>query len=128
MEKEKVLQTLNELTKNMHPMKIGMEDYCYIASEHEVECFSHSSWTNESVKRVKEVTDQLGVDLLNAGNDFDRFIMIIEYSPHNEMMMNEMIPINEFCERFIRNKTLLWGISRNDNVEGLKITLVVSRS
>lgn len=34
MEKEKVLQTLNELTKNMHLMKIGMEDYCYITSEH----------------------------------------------------------------------------------------------
>lgn len=128
MEKEKVLQTLNELTKNMHPMKIGMEDYRYIASEHEAECFSHSSSTDEYVKRVKEVTDKLGEDLLNAGNDFDRFIMIIEYNPHNEMMMNEMIPIHEFCERFIRDKKLLWGISRNDHVEGLKITLVASRN
>lgn len=128
MEKEKVLQTLNELTKNMHPMKIGMEDYCYITSEYEAECFSHSASTDESVKRVKEVADKLGEDLINTGNDFDRFIMIIEYNPHNEMMMNEMMPIHEFCKRFIRDKKLLWGISRNDNVDGLKITLVASRS
>ena len=50
MEKEKVFQILKELAKNKKPMNnLGMEDYGYLVNEHEIECFSHSSSTDELV-------------------------------------------------------------------------------
>lgn len=128
MEKEKVFQILSELAKNKYPMNnLGMEDYGYIANEHEVECFSHTSLTNENVVRVKEVMDKLGEDLINSGKDYERFVMIIEYNSQNELMMNEMEPIHEFCDKFINDKKLCWGLSQHDDFEDVKITLVVSR-
>ena len=50
MEKEKVLKILNELTKNMRPLKIDLVEYSYLEKEHEIECFSHISSTDEIVK------------------------------------------------------------------------------
>lgn len=73
-------------------------------SEHEVECFSHTSLTNENVVRIKEVLDYLEEDLFNTDIDFERFVMIIEYNSQNELMMNEMEPIHEFCEEFVKDK------------------------
>lgn len=127
MEKEKVLQILNELTKNMHPMKMDVKDYAYLENEHRVAYFSYSSSTDENVIRVKEVLDNLTEELLNEGGAYERFVMIIEYSPHNELMMNEMAPIREFFEKFIKDKKLCWGLSEHDGIEGVKITLVASR-
>lgn len=127
MEKEKVLQILNKLTKNMHPMKIDVEDYAYLESEHQVACFSYSSSTDENVIRVKEVLDNLTKELLNVDVAYDRFVMVIEYSPHNELMMNEIDPIREFFEKFIKDKKICWGLSEHDGIEGVKITLVASR-
>lgn len=127
MEKEKVFQILNELTKDMRPLRLSYEDYSYIENEHEVECFSHVSSTDENVTRVKEVLDYLGEDLLNTGIDFERFVMIIEYNSQNELMMNEMEPIHEFCEKFINGNKMCWGLSMRDDIEAVKITLVASR-
>lgn len=127
MEKEKVFQILNELTKDMRPLRLSYEDYSYIENEHEVECFSHVSSTDENVSRVKEVLDYLGEDLLNTGIDFERFVMIIEYNSQNELMMNEMEPIHEFCEKFINANKMCWGLSMRDDIEAVKITLVASR-
>lgn len=78
--KEKVFQILNELTKDMRPLRLSFEDYSYIENEHEVECFSHISSIDDNVTRVKEVLDHLGEDLLNSSIDFERFVMIIEYN------------------------------------------------
>lgn len=39
MEKEKVLKILNELTKNIRPLKIDLVEYSYLEKEHEIECF-----------------------------------------------------------------------------------------
>lgn len=127
MEKEKVLQILNKLTKNMHPMKIDVEDYAYLESENQVAYFSCSSSTDENVIRVKEVLDNLTEELLNVGVFYERFVMVIEYSLHNELMMNEMDPIRDFFEKFIKDKKLCWGLSEHDGIEGIKITLVASR-
>ena len=106
---------------------LGMEDYGYLMNEHEVECFSHTSLTNENVVRVKEVMDKLGEDLINSGKDYERFVMIIEYNSQNELMMNEMEPIHEFCDKFINDKKLCWGLSQHDDIERVKTTLVASR-
>ena len=128
MEKEKAFQILSELAKNKYPMNnLGMEDYGYLMSEHEVECFSHTSLTNENVVRIKEVMDKLGKDLINLGKDYERFVMIIEYNSQNELMMNEMAPIHEFCEEFVKGKKLCWGLSQHDDIDRVKITLVASR-
>lgn len=127
MEKEKVFQVLNELTKDMRPLRLSFEDYSYIENEHEVECFSHTSSTDEILIRVKEVLDKLGEDLLNTGIDFERFVMIIECNSQNELMMNEMDPIHDFCGKYIKEKKMCWGLSMHDGIEGVKITLVASR-
>lgn len=127
MEKEKVFQVLNELTKDMRPLRLSFEDYSYIENEHEVECFSHISTTDEILIRVKEVLDKLGEDLLNTGIDFERFVMIIECNSQNELMMNEMDPIHDFCGKCIKEKKMCWGLSMHDGIEGVKITLVASR-
>lgn len=127
MEKEKVFQILNELTKDMRPLRLSFEDYSYIENEHEVECFSHTSTTDELVIRVKEVLDKLGEDLFNAGIDFNRFVMIIECNSLKELMMNEMDPIYEFIVKYIKAKKMCWGLSMHDGIEGVKITLVASR-
>lgn len=127
MEKEKVLKILNELTKNMRPLRLSFEDYSYIENEHEVECFSHISSIDDNVTRVKEVLDHLGEDLLNSSIDFERFVMIIEYNSQNELMMNEMNPIHEFIVKYIKDKKMCWGLSMHDGIEGVKITLVASR-
>ena len=127
MEKEKVFQILNELTKDMRPLRLSFEDYSYIENEHEVECFSHISSIDDNVTRVKEVLDHLGEDLLNSSIDFERFVMIIEYNSQNELMMNEMNPIHEFIVKYIKAKKMCWGLSMHDDIEGVKITLVASR-
>lgn len=127
MEKEKVLKILNELTKNIRPLKIDLVEYSYLEKEHEVECFSHTSTTDEILIRVKEVLDRLGEDLFNAGIDFERFVMIIECNSQNELMMNEMDPIHDFCDKYIKEKKMCWGLSMHDGIEGVKITLVASR-
>lgn len=127
MEKEKVLQILNELTKNMHPMRIDVEDYAYLESEHQVEYFSYSSSTDESVLRVKEVLDNLTKELLNEGNNYDSFVMIVEYSSRNPLLISEIEPIHDFFEKFIKDRKLCWGLSEHDGIEGVKITLVASR-
>lgn len=127
MEKEKVFQILNELTKDMRPLRLSFEDYSYIENEHEVECFSHISSIDDNVTRVKEVLDYLGEDLLNSSIDFERFVMIIEYNSQNELMMNEMNPIHEFIAKYIKDKKMCWGLSMHDGIEGVKITLVASR-
>lgn len=127
MEKEKVLKILNELTKNMRPLRLSFEDYNYIEKEHEVECFFHTSSQDENVTRVKEVLDYLREDLFNTGIDFERFVMIIEYNSRNELMMNEMDPIHEFIEKVINDRKICWGVSEHDGIEGVKITLVASR-
>ena len=127
MEKEKEFQILNELTKDMRPLRLSFEDYSYIENEHEVECFSHISSIDDNVTRVKEVLDHLGEDLLNSSIDFERFVMIIEYNSQNELMMNEMNPIHEFIVKYIKAKKMCWGLSMHDDIEGVKITLVASR-
>lgn len=127
MEKEKVLKILNELTKNIRPLRLTFEDYSYIENEHEVECFSHTSTKDEILIRVKEVLDKLGEDLLNSGIDFERFVMIIECNTKNELMMNEMDPIHDFCGKYIKDKKMCWGLSMYDGIEGVRITLVASR-
>ena len=127
MEKEKVLKILNELTKDMRPLRLSFEDYSYIENEHEIECFSHISSIDDNVTRVKEVLDHLGEDLLNSSIDFERFVMIIEYNSQNELMMNEMNPIHEFIVKYIKDKKMCWGLSMHDGIEGVKITLVASR-
>lgn len=127
MEKEKGFQILNELTKDMRPLRLSFEDYSYIENEHEIECFSHISSIDDNVTRVKEVLDHLGEDLLNSSIDFERFVMIIEYNSQNELMMNEMNPIHEFIVKYIKDKKMCWGLSMHDGIEGVKITLVASR-
>lgn len=127
MEREKVLKILNELTRDMRPLRLTFEDYSYIENEHEVECFSHTSTKDEILIRVKEVLDKLGEDLLNSGIDFERFVMIIECNTKNELMMNEMDPIHDFCGKYIKDKKMCWGLSMHDGIEGVRITLVASR-
>lgn len=127
MEKGKVFQILNEATKDMRPWRINFEDYAYIKNEHEVECFSHLSTSDEIVTRVKEILDKLGEDLINTGIDFERFVMIIECNSQMELMMNEMGPIHEFIEKYIKDKRMCWGLSMHDGIDGVKITMVASR-
>ena len=127
MEKEKVFQILNELTKDMRPLRLSFEDYAYIENEHKVECLSHMSTSDENITRVKETLDKLGEDLINIGVDFERFVMIIECNSQKELMMNEMDSIHDFCGKYIKDKKMCWGLSMHDGIEGVKITLVASR-
>lgn len=127
MEKEKVLKILNELTKNIRPLKIDLVKYSYLEKEHEVEYFSHISSIDEIVIRIKRILDNYCFDLFNASSEVKCFLMTVEFISWNEMMMNEMEPIHEFCEKFIKEKKLCWGLSQHDDIERVKTTLVASR-
>lgn len=101
MDKEKAFQILDNLTINkLWTLSLSRTDYGYLDNEKDVVCFSHSSSTDENVKRVKEVIDKLAEDLLDAGKEYEHFIMIIEYNA-NELMMNELNLIHEFDVEFI---------------------------
>lgn len=127
MDKEKAFQILDNLTINkLWTLSLSRTDYGYLDNEKDVVCFSHASSTDENVKRVKEVIDKLAEDLLGAGKEYERFIMIIEYNA-NELMMNELSLIHEFDVEFIKKKKLSWGLAKHDGVERLRITLVASR-
>lgn len=65
--------------------------------------------------------------VINMGNDFERFVMVIEYNFQNELMMNEMEPIHEFIVKFVKDKKMCWGLSQHDDIKGVKITLVASK-
>lgn len=127
MEKEKVLKIFNELTKNIRPLKIDLVEYSYLEKEHEVECFSHISSTDEIVKRVKRKLDNYCIDLFNASSEVKCFLMTVEFISWNEMMMNELDPTHEFCEKYIKDSKMCWGLSKYDDVEDVKITLVAIR-
>lgn len=42
-------------------------------------------------------------------------------------MMNELDPTHEFCEKYIKDIKMCWGLSKYDDVEDVKITLVAIR-
>ena len=127
MEKEQVLKILNELTKHMRPLKIDLVEYSYLEKEHEIECFSHISSIDEIVIQVKRKLDNYCIDLFNASSEVKCFLMTVEFISWNEMMMNELDPTHEFCEKYIKDSKMCWGLSKYDDVEDVKITLVVSR-
>lgn len=127
MEKEKVLKILNEFTKNMHPLKIDLVDYGYLENKHEIECFSHISYTDDIIINVKGKLDNYCTDLFNASSEVKCFLMTVEFISWNERMMNEMDPIHEFCEKYIKDNKMCCGLSKHDDVEDMKITLVVNR-
>ena len=127
MEKGKVLKILNELTKDMRPLRLSFEDYSYIENEHEVECFSHISSTDDIIINVKKKLDNYGTDLFNASSEVKCFLMTVEFISWNEQMMNELDPTHEFCKKYIKDNKMCWGLSMHDGIEGVKITLVASR-
>ena len=84
---EKVLKILNELTKNIRLLKIDLVEYSYLEKEHEIECFSHISSTDEIVKRVKRKLDNYYIDLFNASSKVKCFLMTVEFISWNEMIL-----------------------------------------
>lgn len=69
MEKKRILQILEDLTKNKHLMNnLDREDYSYLENENEVVYFSHVSTTDEVIVRMKQVIDKMAEDLLGNGN------------------------------------------------------------
>lgn len=124
MEKEKVLKILNELTKNMRPLKIDLVDFSYLEKEHEVEYFSHISSTDDIIVRVKRKFDNHLIFLFNASSEVECFLMTVELISWNELMMNELDPTHEFCEKYIKDNKMCLGLSKHNDVEGVKITLV----
>lgn len=124
MEKEKVLKILNELTKNMHPLKMDLVDYGCLEKEHEIECFSHISSTDDIIINVKKKLDNYGTDLFNASSEVKCFLMTVEFISWNEQMMNELDPTHEFLKKYIKDNKICWGLSKNDDVEEMKIILV----
>ena len=127
MEKEKVLKILNELTKKMRPLKIDLVDYDSLEKEHEIECFSHISSTDDIIIKVKKKLDNYCTDLFNASSEVKCFLMTVEFISWNEQMMNELDPTHEFLKKYIKDNKMCWGLSKNDDVEDMKMTLVANR-
>lgn len=128
MEKKRILQILEDLTKNKYPMNnLDREDYSYLENENEVVYFSHVSTTDEVIVRMKQVIDKMAEDLLGNGNEYERFIMIIEYNRANEMLMVEMASIYHFIELCIKDKKLIWGLSENNDINHLRFTIIASK-
>ena len=127
MEKEKVFQILNELTKDMRPLKIHLVDYGYLENKHEIECFSHISSTDDIIIKVKRKLDNYCTDLFNGISEVKCFIMTVEFISWNEQMMNELDSTHEFCNKYIKDNKMCWGLSNHNDVEDMKITLVVNR-
>lgn len=127
MEKEKVLKILNGLTKNMRPLKMDLVGYSYLENKHEIECFSHISSTDDIIINVKRKLDNYGTDLFNASSEVKCFLMTVEFISWNEQMMNELDPTHEFCKKYIKDNKMCWGLSKNDDVEEMKIILVANR-
>lgn len=127
MEKEKVLKILNELTRDMRPLKIDLVDYDSLEKEHEIECFSHISSTDDIIIKVKRKLDNYCTDLFNASSEVKCFLMTVEFISWNEQMMNELDPTHEFLKKYIKDNKMCWGLSKNDDVEDMKMTLVANR-
>lgn len=127
MEKEKVLKILNELTKNIRPLKIDLVEYSYLEKEHEIECFSHISSTDDIIINVKRKLDNYCTDLFYASSEVKCFLMTVEFISWNEQMMNELDPTHEFLKKYIKDNKMCWGLSKNDDVEDMKMTLVANR-
>lgn len=127
MEKEKVLKILNELTKKMRPLKIDLVGYDSLEKEHEIECFSHISSTDDIIINVKRKLDNYCTDLFNAISEVKCFFMTVEFIFWDEQMMNELDPTHEFCEKYIKDNKMCLGLSKHNDVEGVKITLVANR-
>lgn len=124
MEKEKVLKILNELTKNIRPLKIDLVEYSYLEKEHEIECFSHISSTDDIIINVKRKLDNYCTDLFNAISEVKCLFMTVEFISWNERMMNKLDPNHEFYEKYIKDNKMCLGLSKHNDVEGVKITLV----
>lgn len=127
MEKEKVLKILNELTRDMRPLKIDLVDYDSLEKEHEIECFSHISSTDDIIIKVKRKLDNYCTDLFYASSEVKCFLMTVEFISWNEQMMNELDPTHEFLKKYIKDNKMCWGLSKNDDVEDMKMTLVANR-
>lgn len=127
MEKEKVLKILNELTRDMRPLKIDLVDYDSLEKEHEIECFSHISSTDNIIIKVKRKLDNYCTDLFNASSEVKCFLMTVEFISWNEQMMNELDPTHEFLKKYIKDNKMCWGLSKNDDVEDMKMTLIANR-
>ena len=65
--------------------------------------------------------------MFNANSEVKCFLMTVEFISWNEQMMNELDPTHEFCKKYIKNNKMFWGLSKNDDVEEMKIILVANR-
>lgn len=127
MEKEKVLKILNELTRDMRPLKIDLVDYDSLEKEHEIECFSHISSTDDIIIKVKRKLDNYCTDLFNAISEVKCLFMTVEFISWNERMMNKLDPNHEFYEKYIKDNKMCLGLSKHNDVEDMKMTLVANR-
>ena len=111
----------------MRPLKIDLVDYDSLEKEHEIECFSHISSTDNIIIKVKRKLDNYCTDLFNASSEVKCFLMTVEFISWNEQMMNELDPTHEFLKKYIKDNKMCWGLSKNDDVEDMKMTLIANR-
>lgn len=127
LNRRKAIKFLDEFVERCKSeSSLKKEDYAYLGCEQEIDIFSHNSDEDVNV-RAKNIVRDLWCDIKYHKSEFQRFIIIFEFNAQNEMRMSEIEPTKDLYRRFFLKKSVIWGLSDNNNVNGLRITIIASK-
>lgn len=127
LNRRKAIEFLDEFVERCKSeSSLKKEDYAYLACEQEIAIFSHSSDEDINV-RAKNIVRNLWCDFKYHKSQFQRFIIIFEFNAQKEMGISEIEPTKDLYRKFFLKKSVIWGLNDNDNVKGLRITIIASK-
>lgn len=117
--------TCNLVNKENALICLDESDVKYLAEEKEVEVISSFSSENHG-KRMNDIIGQLQ-HMEKRVKSYQRYILVVEYSPDNDFMMNELDLLSKYLKNVVTTDITKWSLYSNEGLNGLKISLIMSR-
>lgn len=126
MKQNEVLNLMRNLVNKENALiRLDESDVKYLTEEKEVEVISFFSFENHG-KRMNDIIGQLQ-HMEKRVKSYQRYILVVEYSPDNDFMMNELDLLSKYLKNVVTTDITKWSLYSNEGLNGLKISLIMSR-
>lgn len=126
MKQNEVLNLMRNLVNRENALiRLDESDVKYLTEEKEVEVISSFSFENHG-KRMNDIIGQLQ-HMENRVKSYQRYILIVEYSPDDDFMMNEFELLSKYLKNVVTTDITKWSLYSNEGLNGLRVSLIMSR-
>lgn len=126
MKQNEVLNLMRNLVNRENALiRLDESDVKYLTEEKEVEVISSFSFENHG-KRMNDIIGQLQ-HMENRVKSYQRYILIVEYSPDDDFMMNEFELLSKYLKNVVTTDITQWSLYSNEGLNGLRVSLIMSR-